>query len=261
MKSSNDFGPDCLTAVRDMCKLFGKAAKEILFKWSVTQCLSFKRQLEAGVRYFDLRVAPGKDFESTESAHFTHGLLCSTVEPCLREIASFLDEHPKEVVLLDFNHFYKMSGCNHTHLYDIIISVFGEKICPYVESLEERQDLSLTRLWDQGQQVIVFYQCDFAKIRPELWPASVIRAPWANTCDVTKLMSFLEEAYEYRHQGPMADIFYVCQGVLTPDIRYMMGHLLGNLRDDFARKVYTYIHIPVYIFTYVRGTFILVYKL
>ena len=85
--------------------------------------------------------------------------------------------------------------------------------------------------------MIVFYQCECAKNHPELWPASTIRAPWANTCDVTKLVSFLEESYNYRHQGPLADLFCVCQGVLTPDFRYMIGHFMGNLRDEIATKV------------------------
>ena len=235
MEACNDFGPDCPTAVKDMCKLFGSAAKNIMHKWSVTQGLSLTKQLQAGIRYFDFRVARGKD--STDQTYFTHGLLSGAVEPRLRDIASFLEEHPKEVVLLDFNHFYKMTDTCHQQLSDTVLKIFGKKICPHVNTFEGRQQLCLKNLMDQGQQVIVFYQCEFAKNHPELWPGSTIRAPWANTCDVTKLLSFLEESYIYRQQGPLADLFYVCQGVLTPDFRYMMSHIMGNLHDDLAKKV------------------------
>ena len=237
MEATNDFGPDCPTSIKDMCKLFGSTAKNIVYNWSVTQSLSFRKQLKAGIRYFDLRVAPGKDSESSEQVFFTHGLLCSKVEPALREVASFLDENPRELVLLDFNHFYKMTDSSHKNLYDLILNIFGKKICPHIKTAESRQQLNLKSLWEQGQQVIVFYQCEFAKNHPELWTASTIRAPWANTCDVTKLVSFLEESYNYRHQAPLADLFYVCQGVLTPDFRYMIGHFMSNLRDEIATKV------------------------
>ena len=235
MNACSDFGPDCPTYIKDICKLFRPTVKNIVYKWSVTQCLSFKQQLQAGIRYFDLRVATGKD--GTENAYFSHGLLCSKVEPFLREVASFLEEHPKEVVLLDFNHFYKMNDTAHQQLYNLVLIIFGKKICPYIQTMEDRLQLTLNSLWEKEQQIIVFYQCDFAKSCPELWPAPSIRAPWGNTCDVTKLMSFLEDSYNYRHKGPMADIFYVCQGILTPDFRYMVGHFMGNLRDDLAVKV------------------------
>ena len=127
MDASNDFGPDCPTSVKDMCKLFGSTAKNVVYNWSVTQSLNFRKQLTAGIRYFDLRVAPGKDSESSEQVYFTHGLLCSKVLPALREVASFLDENPREVVLLDFNHFYKMTDSSHQNLYNMILNVFGEK--------------------------------------------------------------------------------------------------------------------------------------
>ena len=237
MEACNDFGPDCPTAVKDMCKLFGSAAKSIVYKWSVTQGLSMRRQLQAGIRYFDFRVAPEKDSKSVEETYLTHGLVSGAVEPRLRDIASFLEEHPKEFVLLDFNHFYKMTDTCHQHLYDTILKIFGRKICPYMKTLEGRLNLNLKSLWEQDQQVIVIYQCEFAKNHPELWPGSLIRSPWANTCETSKLLSFLEESYNYRQQGPLADLFYVCQGVLTPDFRYMMTHITGNLRDDLAKKV------------------------
>ena len=237
MASTNEFGPDCPTSIKDMCKLFGSTAKNIVYKWSVTQSLTFRKQLQAGIRYFDLRVAPGKDPDSTEQVYFTHGLLCNKVEPTLQEVSSFLNENPREVVLLDFNHFYKMSDSSHLKLYNLILDTFGEKICPFIKDLEGRRQLNLNSMMEHGQQVIVFYQCEFAKNRPELWSGSSIRAPWANTCDTQKLLSFLEESYGYRRQSPLADLFYVCQGVLTPDFRYMMGHLMGNLRDDIATKV------------------------
>lgn len=220
-----------------MCKLFGNAAKNIVFNWSVTQGLGFKQQLCAGIRYLDLRVAEEKDIEPND-LYFTHGLLGGKIQPGLQEIASFLEEHKQEVVILDFNHFYKMNKTTHEQLYQLIVQTFGSKLCPFISPSEWQDKLTLSNLWQNNKQVIAFYQSDSAKEHGELWPQLAIRSPWPNTCDLSKMISYLEENYRTRHQMPSpTNMFYVCQGVLTPDFPYMVSHFMGNLKTDLAEKV------------------------
>ena len=90
----------------------------IFFKWSVTQWTGFTTQLQNGIRYFDLRVAFGTKYCSQTVPddaskiygcfYFVHGLYASRVADEFKKIRKFLDEHPKEVVILDFQHFYAM---------------------------------------------------------------------------------------------------------------------------------------------------------
>lgn len=183
MKTTNDFGPDCPAAIRDACKLtnLGKCFVE---RWSVTQRLGLTQQLEAGIRYFDFRVAVTK--KCPEELYFSHGLLCDKVEPSLREISEFLDAHPKEVVLLDFNHFYNMADPSYKLLIDFTVRLFGEKLCPKIDDPVERKALSLESLWRRGHQVIAFCECKYAKTRPEVWSSEYIRSAWANTCNVDR---------------------------------------------------------------------------
>ncbi len=238
LDAHNDMGPDCSVSIKEMCKLFGTAAKSIVYRWSVTQSLSFRKQLQAGIRYFDFRICSSSNCTSSDGILFSHGLLGSKVEPCLRELNAFLEEHPKEIVLVDFNHFYCMSETAHTILLHLVLDIFGSKICPYMQGNEMQHNLTLASLWERRQQIIVFYQCDMGKTRPEFWPQTSIFAPWGNTCDISKLMIFLEENYKKRQASQHSNsAFYVCQGVLTPDFTYMMGHFMGNLRDDLAAKV------------------------
>ena len=86
-------------------------------KWSVTQKTNLTTQLQSGIRYFDMRVAiypsncgEGIDNSSTNiysCFYIVHGQYANRVIKELKVIRNFLQQHPKEVVILDFQHFYK----------------------------------------------------------------------------------------------------------------------------------------------------------
>ena len=85
-----------------------------------------------GIRYFDLRVCrtTDKNLHSKSPFTFTHGLLGDLVRDGLEEINEFLNQHSKEIILLDFNHFYDFNDqCGHDQLIHLIHEIFGKKIC------------------------------------------------------------------------------------------------------------------------------------
>ena len=98
--------------------MLGSRLNDIFFKWSLTQWANFTTQLEKGIRYFDLRVTFGTDFcnetvpEDVSKIYgcfyLVHGQYASPVADEFKVIRKFLGEHPKEVVILDFQHFYAM---------------------------------------------------------------------------------------------------------------------------------------------------------
>lgn len=122
--------------------------KKLMKKWSVTQNLTFREQLEAGIRYFDLRVS-SKPGDADQEIYFIHGLFGIKVWDGLMEIDSFLAQHPREMVFLDFNHFYAMDEAHHKRLVRQIQEAFGNKLCSAccVESL------TLQILWEKKCQV------------------------------------------------------------------------------------------------------------
>lgn len=54
----------------------------------------------------------------------------------LEQISSFLSAHSREVVFLDFNHFYGVQNLHHEKLVAMLKEVFGDKLCPVVFAQE-----------------------------------------------------------------------------------------------------------------------------
>lgn len=147
LDKTSDIGPDAAPAV----KMLGPIAKGIVYSWSVTQHLDFTGQLLIGIRYFDLRVAPKR---TSQNIHFVHGLYGSTVEEGLEQVLAFIKSHGKEIVILDFNHFYDMSENQHRDFLNMIIEKCGEKICLFVGM----DNLTLRMMWENGLQLVIIYQ-------------------------------------------------------------------------------------------------------
>ncbi|XP_070561052.1 PI-PLC X domain-containing protein DDB_G0269228-like [Ptychodera flava] len=70
--------------------------------WSRSQSGNFTAQLQAGIRYLDLRIAAiAKD----GNLYWWHGLTGDRIEPGLQEIADFAEMNPGEVLVLELSHF------------------------------------------------------------------------------------------------------------------------------------------------------------
>lgn len=55
--------------------------------------------------------------------------VCVCVQEALQELASWLDAHPREIVIVSCSHFESLSDEDHVHLAEFIITLFGEKLC------------------------------------------------------------------------------------------------------------------------------------
>lgn len=223
---SSEIGAD-KADIKPIISMFGDTGKSVMKEWSVTQSLTFRQQLEHGVRYFDLRVATRKD---KSGAHFLHSLYGMSVETGLNEIKLFMEQHPREIILLDFNHFYEMDAHNHEILIDLITEKFGAKLCPHLDM----DSVTLEMMWESGLQVIVLYQNQVVRDNMMFWPNMSIIAPWANTTSAHDLITFLEQSYK-ANRSPSQ--FHVVQGILTPGAGTIMAHLNSSLHNVFADKV------------------------
>ncbi|KAL0156609.1 hypothetical protein M9458_047855 [Cirrhinus mrigala] len=143
-------GPDQKAYVKHLAAIFRFIAKKVMKKWSMTQNLTFREQLEGGIRYFDLRVS-SKPGEPGHEIYFIHGLFGHKVRDGLIDINSFLNLHKKEVVFLDFNHHYAMSKEHHHYLIKMLKDVFGHKLC----KIDVVEDITLNYLWENKYQVSI----------------------------------------------------------------------------------------------------------
>ncbi|XP_022257048.1 PI-PLC X domain-containing protein 3-like [Limulus polyphemus] len=223
VSSLKDYAPDGRFLFNSRVgQLLGSAAKKVMCDWMRTQDLNCKEQLENGIRYFDFRVAT-----KHESSDFfiVHGLYGDSMGTILDSIKEFLDLNSKEIVLLHFQHLYVISNDDHHRLLQQITDVFGSKICPVVRKVEE---VTLSWMWSQQYQVLVFYVNDIANYHPFLWTKEFITNPWPKVIKGDELIQFLTE--QHKQEKPLRK-FVVSQGVLTPSASFIMRHPLSKFRD------------------------------
>nr|XP_002738394.2 PREDICTED: PI-PLC X domain-containing protein 3-like [Saccoglossus kowalevskii] len=221
---SSGVAPGSPDTIRHLVSMFGSAAKNIIQNWSVCQTLCFRDQLEHGVRYFDMRISKQ---DGKPDIHLAHGLFAGRVIDAMNEINKWLDEHPKEVVLIDFNHVYQMDETHHLDLFDKFADIFSHKICPRMDC----KDCTLEFLRENKWQVIIFYQDDFAEEYPTMWTSQAIYAPWPQTPEPAKMVNRLEA---FHTRGRHLDKFHVTQGILTPTGTTVLGNLGSSLKDCLA---------------------------
>ncbi|XP_051273956.1 PI-PLC X domain-containing protein 1 isoform X2 [Dicentrarchus labrax] len=215
----------------DRLKKFSKicCARKIVRKWAMTQEETITKQLDAGVRYFDLRIARKPNDPNPTRLYFYHGLCTRTdVETVLKDINDWAGRHPKEILILAFSHFKGFDKSTekqlHTHLINFIKTLFGAKLIP------KGAIPTLKSCWDKGRNVIVSY--DYAASQdPELWRK--ILYYYGNSMNLTEVESKLQQ--ELKKGKPYG--FFVCGLNLTlPDNARILKYTL-RLFDNFLNVV------------------------
>uniref|UniRef100_A0A8C0QYR7 PI-PLC X domain-containing protein 1-like n=1 Tax=Canis lupus dingo TaxID=286419 RepID=A0A8C0QYR7_CANLU len=166
-------------------KVLPCVTRPLVLKWSTTQVLNVTEQLDAGVRYLDLRIAHML-VGSEKNLHFVHMVYTTVlVEDTLTEISEWLESHPREVVILACRNFEGMTEDLHEYLVACIKNIFGDMLCPRGEVPTLRQ------LWARGQQVIVSYEeASVVSRHAELWPG--IPYWWGDQVKAQELIRYLE---------------------------------------------------------------------
>ena len=205
--------------------------------WSQAQDGDFTAQLQGGIRYLDLRVAPTNG--SNDSFSLVHGLYGPDVSICLNLINDFHKSHPTEILILDFNHFYAMDPGKHANLVDLIKTTFGSALVNNAGgSLQPTS--TLNQFWSANESILVLYGHDaknssgadtvFANNR-FLFSQQAIQSPWPEAESIGGLLSYLQD-----HARPPSTVdLFVTQGVRTPTVGGLMtqgflpGHPMGLL--------------------------------
>lgn len=226
MSSNTPIDPGSPKVVAILAAMFGPITRSIVKRWSVTQNLSFRDQLQLGIRYFDLRISTWK---GKESLYFVHGLFCCSVIQGLKQILQWLQEHPKEVVLLDFNHFYDMTDKQHSTLIKMISENFQHRLCPPSVGID---NVTLSQLWARGWQVLAFYHHQVACVTSSpVWPGCAIPSVWPNTTRPDIMKQRLEDSFK---RGRPKGKFWVNQGILTPVFGTIVCHPFSSLERCLA---------------------------
>uniref|UniRef100_A0A914WEZ9 Phosphatidylinositol-specific phospholipase C X domain-containing protein n=1 Tax=Plectus sambesii TaxID=2011161 RepID=A0A914WEZ9_9BILA len=201
--------------------------KGIVYRWSVTQKYTTTEQLDNGVRYFDFRLSRP---DNEDTIKVVHGFYGSEIGPILADMVAWLQQHPREVVFFDFNHFYNFDSDTHKMLTDALIGMLGPKMCP----ARRPRDVNLNQMWQSGYQVLAFYDDDESVAdHPQLWPDDQMQSPWANTDTPKQLVAYLQDQLMKRPLGDNAT-FFNTQGILTPQTSDVLLHFYSSLEAYLA---------------------------
>ncbi|XP_028162067.1 PI-PLC X domain-containing protein 3 isoform X2 [Ostrinia furnacalis] len=218
---SSELAPDAEPILHRLFPLF----RGTILRWTITQATDTMQQLLIGIRYFDLRLATKKD---TDKFYFTHGLYADEISKGLNQVKSFIDSHPGEVVILDFQHFYGFQPEDHQKLMRYLLNLYGPRLVPRQMDLQRITLNSLERL---RQQVVVVYRHQSVYATDEFWQPQMMPSPWPQKDTVDDLLHFLTNVR--RHPG----MGFVHQAVLTPTPRFIVFRWRSTLRDKCAAPV------------------------
>uniref|UniRef100_A0AAR5PJL2 Phosphatidylinositol-specific phospholipase C X domain-containing protein n=1 Tax=Dendroctonus ponderosae TaxID=77166 RepID=A0AAR5PJL2_DENPD len=207
---------------------FLKLVKQVMANWSITQSLNVTGQLLAGIRFFDLRICRNYN---DEMLYFCHGLYSTKITDVINELATFLDNHPEEVVILDCQHFYNFTTTTHSEVVEYLTAIFGDKLIPYQSNMFS---LTLENLVAASKQVLVVYRDSTTQSANTdyLWPSSSFPTPWYDTTNSTYLLSSLDTGLSKRSSS----VGYISQLLLTPGVDFIIEHVLSTLKEQCAVK-------------------------
>ena len=205
-----------------------------------TQDKNIKEQLELGIRYFDLRVAPNPN--ANNELYFVHSKYGDSVNETLSDMKNFLEKHDKEVVILDFQHFQGMDSTSHQKLINLLKNNLGKYIATATPDTLNRK--TLQELCSNNQRVILLYednsyyqyiygQNDMESLifnRSDSIYSPWIEDEWKSSTLIPKLQTELDKRPN--------DKLFVSQCISSfSDTRYVANFMAGYSIYDFAKDL------------------------
>jgi hypothetical protein len=184
-----------------------------------TQEVSLTAQLDGGIRYLDLRVCavPGE----TRRFFVHHTFLGAPLDDALKQIDAFSRAHPREVLLLDFQHLNGFNDADRTLLARDLEKRFAGRLLP---ASANPGALTLLQLWNARVSIVVLV--DRAPLSPHLFDrAATLVSRWPNASSLPALLLALPWMAEEHTR------LHVLQWQLTPTVSQFFRHPLMSLRD------------------------------
>ncbi|XP_057315112.1 PI-PLC X domain-containing protein 3-like [Hydractinia symbiolongicarpus] len=183
----------------------------LIYRWSKTQDLNITSQLNLGVRYLDLRIA----VDASKNCYIVHRLVGTSLDSILTQVKRFLLKHPKEIILLDFNHVYFDPSISKQAAQDTImksvVMTLDSRLCPCTATSR----YTLKAFWDLNCQILVFFAGFVERRGYKVCPEDFITSPFQENMFTQKStwLRFLNTNYKREKHN---DAFYVTQGIMQP---------------------------------------------
>lgn len=181
-------------------------------------------QLAAGVRYLDLRVCAVRDDAGGVAFYTHHTFLGAPLAQVLDDLDRFLRAHPREIVIVDFQHLNGFTDDDRAALAGELERRFGPRM---LDTASNPSLLTPAEAWARGVSLIAI----MAKAPPAAHVfdrGRILESRWFNARSV----GALEESAAQDHPAPAR--LHVLQWQLTPGPLQMLAHPTATLKE-FAR--------------------------
>lgn len=174
--------PEFWDAIYTLADKLDKNVGAVAIDWSKTQDRNFYEQMQAGIRYFDLRAGWNQSTSTWVTFHFIQG---SPVIELLQNISQFLNDNPKEIVIVEISHFRgSPSQSNIQTLKDMVFQTLGSYLYP----VDLKFSFTIGEMISKGLRAIVTMEQGFDDVN--IWPPESIYNTYADTPDLAKMVEF-----------------------------------------------------------------------
>ena len=202
--------------------------RPIVAGWSKTQPYSISDQLNNGIRYFDFRVCYAKsDF------YLCHTMLGDLVSDALKNIQTFAQAHPSEIIIVDFNHFY---GITDSTIETAFLTTLKNNLGDLAVSNTYHSKSTMGQIRQSKRQIIILMDTNQPISTPDLqqfaatylWHERRINSPWPNASNITDLKNDLdtEEAYRAKTVSTATNLF-VLQAIQTENTSQVIDGIIA----------------------------------
>jgi hypothetical protein len=194
--------------------------------YALTQSLSLSEQLQAGVRYLDIRIDYDSATSSWRGYHFLFGLQMTVL---LEQIATFAKDHPKEIILVEFGTIYNpdVTAEQKADYQSKITNTFAGNLIPTSTDLNT---VTIGSLQEAGTNLLAVVRDDEVVNGSDiLWNDQIIENTFPLTDNYQVMVQYNEDRltdfYNRTEQN-----FYKLQWILTPTSKYIRENpLVGSL--------------------------------
>ena len=217
--------------VDDFTGIAPTIAGPIIRALAVTQNANIYAQLMEGTRYIDLRFA--KDQQGR--IRIVHTVFGEDATAIFDQIRSFLNSHPKEVVIVDIQNINNLNNDDQERLYNTVASYIGDRAAVRGEF---SPSATLNDFYNKNVNAIILYpDSNFANQKVFYWDRNslTIQNPWYDTNDINYLLQKNTEGID--NLPNVRPYFYVSQMVLTVNSSEIVNIILDLLK---------WLPIPIY---------------
>ena len=221
----------------------GISARQLMLRWSQAQDLSIRDQLDAGIRYLDLRVS------LVDSRYVLgHVLTCGTLADALQQILTFTRQNSDELIIVDVNHVYGMDTTeSQVDLINFIAQILDGRLVEGPPTLDPKSTVNEILQHDPADmaRVILLFASSAAITasgRTDIWCSEGENDPPCESSQIISVWPDQDNAtgvLDHIRSQPERDInrFYVSQGQITPSEQLInMSSHPASLRE--AAKLY-----------------------